>query len=210
MINSHIDNLVKRLPELAALKPILEEAVQIMLLTYNNGGKIITCGNGGSAADAEHIVGELMKGFLLKRPLPEEIKKRLKNAGCAQEVYEHLQSPIPAISLVGGIALPTAFANDVNGVLSFAQQILGLAKKTDTLMAISTSGNSPNVIYAAQTAKALGVKIISMTGKKESRLSATSDLTIMAPSCETPIIQEYHLAIYHTLCAQLEYLIFGD
>lgn len=210
MKNTHLDTLVNRLPELAPLTPLLDEAVQIMRFTYNRGGKIITCGNGGSAADAEHIVGELMKGFLLKRPLPDEIKNRLKNAGCCPEVYDHLQSPIPAISLVAGIALPTAFANDVNGVLNFAQQMLGLAKKDDTLLAISTSGNSPNVIYAAQTAKALGIKIISLTGKKDSKLSAISDLTIRAPSTETPFIQEYHVAIYHALCAQLEYLIFGS
>lgn len=206
----YIKKLALRMPQLASLVPLMESAVNCLARTYHAGGKIIICGNGGSAADSEHMVGELMKGFMLKRPLCEAEIDKLQEAGCPKEISEKLQHAIPAISLVSGVALPTAFANDVDGKLVFAQQVYGLGKAEDSLVAISTSGNSGNVSHAAQVAKAMGMQVIALTGSKTSKIGNLADIALMAPSDSTPIIQEFHIAIYHAICAELEALLFPD
>lgn len=206
----HLEDLISRIPILQPLLPSLQGALGYMLETYQAGGKILICGNGGSAADAEHMTGELMKGFLLKRPLLQEERELLGEGGCTDEVASALQRCIPAISLVGGVALPTAYANDVDARAVFGQQVFGLGRKGDTLVAISTSGNSANVVFAARVAKGLGIKVVALTGMRESALSALADIVILAPSASTPRIQEYHLAIYHALCAEMERRLFEE
>lgn len=167
-----------------------------MIETYKKGGKILVCGNGGSASDADHIVGELMKGFLKKREVTD--------GKIPQELREKLQGALPAISLCAHTALITATANDNDADMIFAQQVYGYAKENDLLIAISTSGNSKNVVNAAGVAKALGVKVIALTGEKGGELKSLANVTICAPSNETYKIQEYHLPIYHYLCARVE------
>lgn len=208
-MSNFILKLLNSCPELGFLENDLEEALARMIESYRKGGKILTCGNGGSAADSEHIVAELMKGFLLRRPLLTKEKEKLKKGGCSEKMIDELQRPIPAVSLVAGIALSTAFQNDVNPQLIFAQQILGLGKPEDLLMAISTSGNSPNIIAGCKVAKALAIPIIGLTGKNTCLLDTLSDVAIKVPSSSTPEIQEYHVRIYHALCAELENNLFA-
>lgn len=202
----YIDELTERYPALAELKEPLMQATEMLITAYQGGGKLLVCGNGGSAADSEHIVGELMKGFILPRRLPAELKDKL-NAVCPQEaeyLYNNLQGTLPAISLVGALGLNTAFANDQAPDLCFAQQVLGLGKPEDILLAISTSGNSANVIYAVQMAKTLGLKTIAMTGESGGKLKGLVDVCLCAPSPTTFKIQEYHLPMYHMLCMAVE------
>lgn len=186
------------------------EAYEICRKCYAEGGKLMTCGNGGSAADAEHIVGELMKGFVLQRPLPKnEIEKLEELFGSeGKELGEKLQGSMPAISLTGGLSLTTAFANDVAPENGFAQQLYGYGNAGDVLIALSTSGNSKNVIQAVRVAKLKGVKTVAITGEKDSKLSELCDVTIKMPSCKTYRIQEYTLPVYHVLCAMLEACFF--
>lgn len=197
--------LYERYPALESCKDDIEKAAQALKETFKNGGTIYCCGNGGSAADCEHIVGELMKGFLKKRPLSGEEKERLAAFGEEGEFLAgRLQGAIPAVSLVNSVGLGTAFANDVAPELIFAQQIYGLGKIGDVMIAISTSGNSKNVIYAILAAKAKGVKVVGLTGEGGGRMAPLCDVAIKAPSNSTPEIQEYHLPIYHYLCQLLE------
>lgn len=189
-------DLFERYPQLNTCAGEIEKALSLMIDTYKKGGKILVCGNGGSAADADHIVGELMKGFLKKREVTDE--------KIPQELREKLQGALPAISLCAHTALVTATANDNGADMIFAQQVYGYAKENDLLIAISTSGNSKNVVNAARVAKALGVKVIILTGEKGGELKSLSNVTICAPSTETYEIQEYHLPIYHYLCAKVE------
>lgn len=205
----YISELLVRMPALLPLADTLEMAVATLCATYRRGGKIMTCGNGGSAADAEHIVGELMKGFRLARKLPEEETRRLLQGGCPEALVRLLQRPVPAVSLVAGISLPTAFANDVSAKAVFAQEVLGLGRAEDTLLAISTSGNSENVLMAVQVASALGIGTIALTGKKPGHIGRTARIAICAPASSTPLIQEYHVAIYHAICSELEDRLFG-
>lgn len=205
-----IKDLVSRYPTLEPQMKKLKETVDYLERAVRNGNKVLVCGNGGSAADAEHIVGELMKGFLLPRKLPENLQKQLKKAGCSPELCQELQLGIPAISLVSGVALPTAFANDVNAVDIFAQQVLNLGKKGDILLSISTSGNSRNVLYAMQVARALEMLNIGMVGSRECKMEEWADILLRAPESSTPKIQEYHLPIYHALCAELEARLYGN
>lgn len=208
----YINQLIERYPNLLSCKDNIEKSVEIMISSYRNGGKLLICGNGGSAADSEHIVGELMKGFILPRKMNSKMYDSLKNS-CEEDanyLYENLQLGLPAISLVSHTALYTAFANDQAPDLCFAQQVLGYGKKEDVLLGISTSGNSKNVVYAVEVAKTLGLKTISLTGKKDSKLSRISDLTIKASSTVTFQIQELHLPIYHAMCLALENEFFGD
>lgn len=209
-MSAHIDELVARMPILLPLAPQLEKAVSCMRDTYLSGGKIMTCGNGGSAADSEHIVGELMKGFLLKRPLLQTEKDALEAGGCPSGLVARLQRAVPAISLVSGVSLPTAFANDVDSQAIFAQQVFGLGRREDTLIAISTSGNSVNVLYAAHVARAMGIRVIGLTGNRPNRIEKLADIAIKAPAVSTPEIQEIHLAVYHALCAELEARLFEN
>lgn len=206
-----IAELVERYPALEGCRTDLETAVEAVIAVYSNGGKLLICGNGGSAADAEHIVGELMKGFLLPRRLSEELKKKLE-AVCpadAEYLYDNLQGTLPAISLVNQIALNTAFANDQAPDLCFAQQVFGMGRKEDALIAISTSGNSANVIYAVKLAKTMGLKTVGLTGEKGGKLKDFCDVCICVPSEVTFKIQEYHLPVYHMLCIAVENEFFG-
>ena len=197
--------LYERYPALVCCKDDIEKAAQALNETFKNGGVIYCCGNGGSAADCEHIVGELMKGFLKKRTLSDEEKTRLSAYGEKGDYLAcNLQGAIPAVSLVNSVGLGTAFANDVAPELVFAQQIYGLGKAHDALIAISTSGNSKNVIYAILSAKAKGVTVIGLTGQGGGEMASLCDIVIKAPSNSTPEIQEYHLPIYHYLCQFVE------
>ncbi|MBR4909916.1 MAG: SIS domain-containing protein, partial [Clostridia bacterium] len=166
----------------------------------------LLCGNGGSAADCEHIVGELMKGFLSKRRLSEELKQSMiKNAGYINKDWlEKLQGGLPAISLTSAAALNSAFCNDVDPELVYAQQLMGLGDDRDVLLCISTSGNSKNVCAAATVGKALGIKVIGLTGKSGGKLKEIADICICAPETETYKVQELHLPIYHYICAEAE------
>ena len=207
-----IDDLMVRYPALAVCKEDLNAAAEAICESYRGGHKLIACGNGGSASDAEHIVGELMKGFLLPRKLDESMCARLKETcpEVADYFAEHLQGALPALSLVNQVALNTAFANDQAPDLSFAQQILGMGEAGDVLLAISTSGNSANVVYAVHMARAKGVKSIALTGESGGKLKGLSDICIRVPEKETFRIQEYHLPVYHMLCMAVENEFFGD
>ena len=193
-------DLFERYPKLNICKNDIENALALMLDTYKKGGKILVCGNGGSASDADHIVGELMKGFLKDRKVTDE--------RIPQELREKLQGALPAISLCAHTSLMTATMNDNDADMIFAQQVYGYANENDLLIALSTSGNSKNVVNAVKVAKALGVKVIALTGETGGVLKGLADITICAPSTETYKIQEYHLPIYHYLCAKVEEEIF--
>ncbi|MBN2046925.1 MAG: SIS domain-containing protein [Anaerolineaceae bacterium] len=208
---SQISNLLQRYPDLIACEDSIRRAAQAMIETYETGNKILICGNGGSAADSEHIVGELMKGFLSMRPAPEEVEAKLSeiDPGSAAYIARNLQGALPAISLVSQSALISAFSNDVAADLVFAQQVYGYGQPGDLLIGLSTSGNANNVVYAVNVAKVLGMTTLSLTGSKDSRLSALCDICIQAPFTETLAVQERHLAIYHHLCAKVEDHFFG-
>ena len=202
----HIDLLVERYPSLEAAKEDIIKAYLLLEESYENGGKLLVAGNGGSAADAEHIVGELMKGFKMPRkPEPDFAEKLMaENQELGSVLAENLQGALPAIALDGHPALSTAYMNDCEPLLCFAQQVNGYGKTGDVFLGISTSGNSKNVLYAATTAHAKGMKVIGLTGAKDSKLKDMSDVCIKAPQTETYMIQELHLPIYHCLCLMLE------
>ena len=191
----HIDLLVERYPSLESAKNDIVAAYLLLEESYENGGKLLVAGNGGSAADAEHIVGELMKGFKLPRKPETDFAEKLvaENQELGAVLAENLQGALPAIALDGHPALSTAYMNDCEPLLCFAQQVNG-----------STSGNSKNVLFAATTAHAKGMKVIGLTGAKDSKLKDMSDVCIKAPQTETYMIQELHLPIYHCLCLMLE------
>ena len=204
-----LEKLISRYPDLECVKGDMEKTYLILEETYKNNGKVLVCGNGGSAADCEHIVGELMKGFLLPRKLIEkEVKAFEKHNGT--NIAKGLQKGLPAISLVSQSGLMTAFLNDCDHELVFAQQIYTYMNPYDTLIALSTSGNSANVLNGVITAKAKGGKCVALTGERDSKISAIADSTIKLPSTETYIIQEYTLPVYHCICAMLEEEFFGE
>ena len=200
-----LDELIKRYPILERVREDIEAVYGIRC--YENGGKLLIAGNGGSAADAEHIVGELMKGFVKRRPVTEEMKEALEKADPVRgkELSEKLQGGLPAIALVDHAALSTAFANDVDGMLSYAQQVNGYGKPGDVFLGISTSGNAENVMYAAVTAKAKGMQVVGLTGKDGGKLAGIADAAVIVPEMETYKIQELHLPVYHALCLMLEH-----
>ena len=212
-----VDTLITRYPALAACAADVRAAVEALVDSYRAGGKLIVCGNGGSASDAEHIVGELMKGFLLPRHLGEDLLEKLHETcdvidpRTVDYFMQNLQGALPAISLPSQLAISTAFSNDQAPDLTFAQQVLGLGKPEDILLGITTSGNSKNVLYAFRMAKALGLKTIALTGESGGKCvtGGYADITIKAPADETYMIQEYHLPIYHTLCIAVEEEFFG-
>ncbi len=204
-----LNDLTVRYPALGEALPEVKKAAELMIEAIKNGNKILLCGNGGSASDCLHIVGELMKEFAVKRPLSEEVKAALCEAGDDGYIGSNLQGAMPAVSLVGVTALESAYANDAASDLGFAQQVLGLGNKGDLLIGITTSGNSKNVIFAAITAKAKGVKTVALTGGTGGRIKDICDCSIVAPARETYKIQEYHLPIYHNLCLALENEFFG-
>ncbi len=201
-----LDNLLARYSELDGCRKDIEAAFLLLKQCYENGGKVLVCGNGGSAADSEHIVGELMKGFLLKRKICAEDVEKLKELFPEESGYlaDSLQGALPAISLVSQSAISSAYINDISADMVFAQQVYGYAKEGDILIGLSTSGNSQNVVNALRVSKASGMKSIGMTGITGGSLKELCDVVICVPATETYIIQEYHLPIYHVLCAMLE------
>ena len=211
-VNEQLELLIKRYPALQCVKDDIQKAYQIIAECYAQGGKLLVAGNGGSAADAEHIVGELMKGFKKPRKLEKDMQDKLKNVSSeyGSVLAENLQGALPAIALDGHPALTTAYMNDCEPLLCFAQQVNGYGNENDVFLGISTSGNSQNIIYAAVAAKAKGLKVIGLTGQKDSKLSEIADVCIKAPETETYIIQELHLPIYHCLCLMLEEKYFEE
>lgn len=201
-----LNELLKRYPALAEIKDDIEKAAKELVACYENGGKVLLCGNGGSCADCEHIVGELMKGFLKKRPVSDEKRTQMKEKApyLEDEILSKLQCGLPAVSLPSMTALNSAFCNDVDPELIYAQPLMALGNKNDILIAISTSGNSKNVYAAVKVAKALGLKVIGLTGASGGKLKEIADVCICAPEEETFKIQELHLPIYHYLCAETE------
>ena len=205
---TYTSELIKRIPELAPCEESIKEAVSAIVDCHKNGGKVLLAGSGGSAADCEHISGEFLKGFLLKRtPEGDELSRLSQVIG--EEYALMLQGGIRAIPLVSLSAVSTAFGNDVDPTLTFAQELYALGQKGDVFIGISTSGNSKSILLAAKVAKAIGVKIISLTGEGGGKISEISDIKIKAPHRETFRIQEYHLPIYHAICADCENIIFG-
>lgn len=206
-----IEILISEYPRLSVMRGDLLNALGVLIHCYKNSGKLLVCGNGGSAADSLHIVGELMKSFVLKRPMSIDISSCLKKS-CPEEAdyyISNLQGALPAISLVNEVGLITAYSNDMAPDLAFAQQVLGYGKTGDVLFAISTSGNSTNVIHAANIARALNMQVISLTGSTGGKLKDISNVLLAVPEKETYRIQELHLPIYHALCLALENEFFG-
>lgn len=203
---SLLEQLVERYPDLQPTQTDVQSAINLLIDCYRGGGKLLICGNGGSAADCEHIVGELMKGFFLKRPLPAEMRRKLTDAfpDEGDSLADHLQGALPAISLVSQSAIISAFSNDVAADMIFAQQVYGYGRPGDVVMGISTSGNSANVIHALQVARALGLSTLGLTGASGGKMKALCDVAICAPFTRVDAIQERHLAIYHVLCAAVE------
>lgn len=208
----NLDLLVERYPVLGQCRDDIASAYNILEEAYAAGRKLLVAGNGGSAADSEHIVGELMKEFKLKRKIFSAQADRLKkiDADMGPVLADNLQGTLPAISLVGEPALSTAFMNDAAPMLIFAQQINGLGQAGDVFLGISTSGNSKNVLYAAVAAKSKGLKIIGLTGENVNKLEEFTDVCIHVPEAETYKIQELHLPVYHCLCLMLEDHFFGN
>jgi D-sedoheptulose 7-phosphate isomerase len=209
--NRHIDTLIERIPRLLGCRQDINDAYVLLKKAYSNNRKLLVCGNGGSASDSEHIVGELMKEFRLKRKVYVNQAEAMKaiDPEMGQILAENLQGALPAICLTGHSALTTAFMNDANADLIFAQQVNGYGKPNDVFLGISTSGNSKNVLYAAITAKSKGLSVIGLTGEAESRLSEIADVCIRVPETETYKIQELHVPVYHCLCLMLEEYFFG-
>lgn len=207
-LRRHTDLLIERYPVLKNCVASVSEAYDVLEKCFSTGHKLLIAGNGGSCADAEHIVGELMKGFKRKRKCSDAFAAVLRSIDEARgsELAEKLQGGLPAIALNAHPALNTAFVNDVadGGVLTYAQQVYGYGKEGDVFWGISTSGNAKNIMYAAVVARALGMTVIGLTGEKGGELAKAADVTIKAPSNETYMIQEYHLPIYHCLCLMLE------
>jgi D-sedoheptulose 7-phosphate isomerase len=207
-----IESLIEKHPDLNACAPMILETYEILRECFSDGGKVLVCGNGGSAADSEHIVSELMKGFMLRRPLPESTRKRLLET-CPENgryLAGHLQGALPAISLVSQTSLITAYANDVAADMIFAQQVSGYGKTGDVVIGLSTSGNSPDVVHALQVGRALGLRTISFTGPGGEAVRPYSDVEIRVPAKEPPAIQEQHESIYHALCGMLEEEFFSQ
>jgi D-sedoheptulose 7-phosphate isomerase len=201
-----LDELITRYPALAPCVGAIASARDAMIASWERGGKLLVCGNGGSAADSEHIVGELMKGYLSLRRLPAELAARLgaTDPELGPALGAKLQGALPTINLAGGTALPTAFANDVSGDLAFAQAALGHGKKGDVLLGISTSGNAVNVRAALCVARAIGMTGIGLTGKGGGKMAGLCDILIAVPATRTFEVQELHLPVYHCLCAMVE------
>ena len=203
------EELFARHTALEVCRADVAAAFDALLATFRTGGKLLVCGNGGSAADAEHIVGELMKSFKRRRPVPERIAAALEAQGAdGAALVAKLEGALPAVSLVSMSGVITAFANDVAWETAFAQQVLGLAREGDVLLAISTSGDSANCVAAVRVAHAAGARAVAFTGMRESRLSGLCDVTVRVPETETYKVQESHLPLYHALCAMLEAEIF--
>lgn len=209
-IEEIFETLFFRYPNLDLIRKNIWDAYEMIRESYKNEGKLLVAGNGGSAADSEHIVGELMKSFVKPRKLTKDIAEKLKlvDKEMGDKLSEKLQGALPAIALVDHVALSTAYLNDVDPLLSFAQQINGYGKEGDVFLAISTSGNSKNILYACTIAKAKGLKIIGLTGQDGGKLIDFCDVAMLVPAIETYKIQELHLPVYHCICLMLESYFF--
>lgn len=203
-----LDSLLMNYPELASCEMQIRSAARILVGAFQVGNKLLVCGNGGSAADSEHVVGELMKSFRFKRPVDKDFVDAYREKIC-EDAPEWLEGALPAISLVSQTALSTAFGNDEAAVGVFAQQVYGYGEPGDVLLAISTSGNSANVVWAAKVACAKGMRVVSLTGRHESALTKLSDACIRVPRDEVFRVQELHLPVYHALCSAVEAELFG-
>ncbi|MEF2675197.1 MAG: SIS domain-containing protein [Eubacteriales bacterium] len=210
-LEKHIDLLIERYPILADCRQSIIDAYLIMEETYEHDGKMLIAGNGGSAADSEHIVGELMKRFKTPRPVTPEMAEKLKTIDPVrgENLAKNLERGLMAIPLVAHEALSTAYINDVDGLGVFAQQLFGFGRPGDVFLGISTSGNSKNVMSATVVARALGIKVIGLTGAKGGELAQVSDVVVRVPETETYMIQELHLPVYHCWCLMLEDKFFG-
>ena len=206
IVRNELNDLVKRYPQLDVCQKDIEKAYLLLEEAYDNGRKLLIAGNGGSAADSEHMAGELMKRFKVTRPIEDSFAEKLKeiDAERGSRLAKNLERPLRAVPLTSHIAITTAYMNDADATGVFAQQMLGFADEGDVFLAISTSGNSENIISACVVAKAMGVKIIGLTGEKESLLDQYSDVCIKVPETETYKVQELHLPVYHCLCLMLE------
>jgi D-sedoheptulose 7-phosphate isomerase len=205
------ENLFVRYEELKSVRADILAAFEILKKSFEQGGALYLCGNGGSAADCEHIAGELMKSFKLPRPLPDDFSKALLSFGEEGQKLAHgLEGGLPVHSLCGHPALSTAFSNDRDPVLVYAQQVSVWGRAGDVLLAISTSGNSKNCLYAALAAKAKGMKVLLLTGGTGGKIKALADKAVIVPRTETYLVQELHLPVYHCLCAMLESEFFGE
>lgn len=211
-IGDFIARLLVRHPDLGPVEQEMRSAFQLLGSTFDSGAKVLTCGNGGSAADGEHIVGELMKAMVVPRPLHSQRREALRlvvPAELGEYLAEHLEGALPAISLGAQSALLTAIDNDIAGDMVFAQQVYGYGRSGDLLWALSTSGRSRNVVLAAATARAVGMTVLAFTGPSESPLGDMADVRVVVPASTVAHIQELHLAVYHTLCEALERRFFG-
>jgi len=208
----YLQQLIKRYTNLEAISHDIEAAFNIITKSFSSGGKLLIAGNGGSNSDAEHIVGELMKNFLKKRNLPDIFIENIKkvDSNIAQYLIPRLQPGLPAIALSCHTSLNTALINDIDGNITFAQQVYGYGKEGDVFLGISTTGNSKNLLYAAATAKAKNLKIIALTGNDGGNLKHLADVSIIIPETETYKIQELHLPVYHCLCMMLEDHFFNE
>ncbi|MEI0531022.1 SIS domain-containing protein [Brachyspira pilosicoli] len=203
-------NLIERFRELEPIKNNIDLAIESIINCYKNGNKVLIAGNGGSACDSEHIAGELLKSFVKKRPIKEEIRKELLSMEDGEYIADNLEAPLRAIALTSHMGLSTAYLNDKDPYLIFAQQLLAFGDKGDVFIAISTSGNAKNIIHASKVAKAMGIKIISFTNNHGGKLAEMADIAIKAPAKETHIAQEYHEAIYHEICIRVEEYFFKE
>ena len=201
-----LEDLQAHYPDLEPSMHTISDTCDLIVTGYMNGGKVLTCGNGGSAADSEHIVGELLKSFEKVRPLSDDITGKIKSAypDLESRFAENLQMPLPAISLTSHFAFSTAFGNDVDPAFTFAQALLGLGKAGDVLLGLTTSGNSENVVLAAKLGKALGIRTVGLTGEDGGELLNICDLCIRVPAARTYRVQEYHIAVYHAICRAVE------
>lgn len=203
-------NLIERFKELEPIKGNIDLAIEAIINCYKNGNKVLIAGNGGSACDSEHIAGELLKSFVKKRPIKEEIRKELLSFEGGEYIADNLEAPLRAIALTSHMGLSTAYLNDRDPYLIFAQQLLAFGDSGDIFIAISTSGNAKNIIHACKVAKAMGIKIISFTNNNGGKLAEMADIAIKAPAKETYIAQEYHEAIYHEICIRVEEYFFKE
>ena len=210
-LEKHIDLLMERYPVLEPVKQEIIDAYLVMEECYENDGKLLIAGNGGSAADSEHIAGELMKRFKTPRPVTSEMAEKLKAVDPVrgEDLAKNLERGLMAIPLVAHEALSTAYINDVDGLGVFAQQLFGFGRPRDVFLGISTSGNSKNVMSATVVARALGIKVIGLTGAKGGELASVADVAVKVPETETYRIQELHLPVYHCWCLMLEDKFFG-
>lgn len=210
-LKKHIDLLVQRYPRLKSITPSIISAYEVMEQAYSMDHKLLVAGNGGSAADSEHIAGELMKRFKSPRPVTSDFAKKLCEIDSVRgpQLSKNLERSLMAIPLVAHEALSTAYINDVDGYGVFAQQLLGFGRPGDVFLGISTSGNSQNIMNAVVVAKALEMKVIGLTGADGGELASTADVVVKAPETETYLIQELHLPVYHCWCLMLEDRFFG-